>query len=90
MRSAYTQYATASESAQDAIRHAVAGLAGAETGTSDCTMFDPACVRLCVPDHFVSRHPIGAVLERTSRYTCARSRDAGGCPVVAIVVAAGS
>ncbi len=30
----YTQYVTASESAQDAIRHAVAGLAGAETGTS--------------------------------------------------------
>ena len=29
-----TQYVTASESAQDAIRHAVAGLAGAETGTS--------------------------------------------------------
>jgi hypothetical protein len=30
----YTQYVTASDSAQDAIRHAVAGLAGAETGTS--------------------------------------------------------
>jgi hypothetical protein len=30
----YTQYVTASETAQDAIRHAVAGLAGAETGTS--------------------------------------------------------
>jgi hypothetical protein len=30
----YTQYVTASESAQDAIRHAVAGLAAAETGTS--------------------------------------------------------
>ncbi len=30
----YTQYVTASETAQDAIRHAVAGLAGAEAGTS--------------------------------------------------------
>ena len=30
----YTQYVIASESAQDAVRHAVAGLAGAETGTS--------------------------------------------------------
>ena len=30
----YTQYVTASESAQDAIRHAVARLAGAEMGTS--------------------------------------------------------
>ena len=30
----YTQYVTASETAQDAIQHAVAGLAGAETGTS--------------------------------------------------------
>ena len=30
----YTQFVTASETAQDAIRHAVAGLAGAETGTS--------------------------------------------------------
>ena len=30
----YTQYVTASETAQDAIRHAVAGLAGAEMGTS--------------------------------------------------------
>ena len=30
----YTQYVTGSESAQDAIRNAVAGLAGAETGTS--------------------------------------------------------
>jgi len=30
----YTQYVTASETSQDAIRQAVAGLAGAETGTS--------------------------------------------------------